>query len=82
MEFSALLFYPAIGAKCSDDGQPASNVIGADSCNYIASALNVGTFDDCQFVANTKAWNSFPIFITDDAVTLSAPLNGSFQIVR
>lgn len=53
----------------------------AVSGNYTASASNVGTLNDGQFVANTKALNGFTIIITDGTATLRDPLNCSFQIV-
>jgi hypothetical protein len=49
--------------------------------NYTASASNVGTLNDGQFIANTKALNGFTIVITDGSATLRDPLNCSFQIV-
>lgn len=53
----------------------------AVSGNHTASASNVGTLNDGQFVANTKALNGFTIVITDRAATLREPLNCSFELV-
>ena len=53
----------------------------AVSGKYTASASNVGTLNDGQFVVNTKALNGFTIVITDGSATLREPLNCSFQIV-